>query len=255
MSSCFSMYGLAGTTTSETLLPKTPALSFGDDESVSPTISMATTLMASPMTRLGDGFMGIKLQSPTLSMKSDTDVESPEVSFKDNKKKEYRCDIPGCEKMFTRRYNLKSHHLSIHAGERPFGCPNCTSSFSRQHDLKRHVRSVHSDTRPHKCPHCTLTFARSDALKRHLGVEAKRLSNGGYIVEQSPVISQCDYDPDMSIEDAHLGELDAQLLDAPEDVMKEWMNASSVESSVTNQTNNFLKMPASNVQNTLQVSK
>ncbi|KAI8851144.1 hypothetical protein BC829DRAFT_387444 [Chytridium lagenaria] len=82
----------------------------------------------------------------------------------------YHCPHEGCDKTFTRRYNLQSH-LRCHSGERPFNCRFCTATFSRKHDLRRH-------TRPHHCRHCNLSFARSDALKRHLSSEAKRAASG-----------------------------------------------------------------------------
>ncbi|KAJ3193813.1 Metallothionein expression activator [Irineochytrium annulatum] len=102
--------------------------------------------------------------------------------------KVYRCPEPGCEKTFTRRYNLQSH-LRCHSGERPFRCDFCPATFSRKHDLRRHTRSLHSEERPHLCMHCSLSFARSDALKRHLAAEGKRAGGnhppvGGSFVDE-----------------------------------------------------------------------
>lgn len=85
----------------------------------------------------------------------------------------YRCPRTGCDKYFTRKFNLSSHQR-IHTGVRPYPCLLCTSEFSRKHDLRRHVKSLHSETKSHKCNHCNLSFARGDALRRHMiSVSAK----------------------------------------------------------------------------------
>ncbi|KAJ3295890.1 Metallothionein expression activator, partial [Borealophlyctis nickersoniae] len=49
----------------------------------------------------------------------------------------YKCEYPGCTKVFTRSYNLKSHQ-KIHTGDELFLCEYCPSRFTRGHDLKRH---------------------------------------------------------------------------------------------------------------------
>jgi hypothetical protein len=78
----------------------------------------------------------------------------------------YRCPWEGCEKLFNRFYNLRSHYR-IHSGERPFCCDSCPSSFARNHDLKRHQR-IHSGHKPFTCQTCRKSFSRNDAMSRHL---------------------------------------------------------------------------------------
>ncbi|KAI9335496.1 hypothetical protein BDR26DRAFT_785843, partial [Obelidium mucronatum] len=53
----------------------------------------------------------------------------------------YPCQIPGCDKVFQRRYHMVSH-LATHTAFKPFSCSEkgCTSSFRRPQDLKRHLR-------------------------------------------------------------------------------------------------------------------
>lgn len=88
--------------------------------------------------------------------------------------KRFPCTEPGCEKSFTRRYNL-SAHLRCHRSEKPFACGECDFRFARKHDLTRHVRSLHELKRSYgPCPTCGAYFTRSDALSRHLKVEAER---------------------------------------------------------------------------------
>ncbi|KAF9353047.1 Metallothionein expression activator [Mortierella sp. AD094] len=50
----------------------------------------------------------------------------------------FPCEYPGCDKVFARLYNLKSHSRT-HTDERPFVCSSCQLAFARNHDLKRHI--------------------------------------------------------------------------------------------------------------------
>jgi len=75
------------------------------------------------------------------------------------------CPWPGCNKAFTRLYNVNSHYRT-HTKERPFGCGVCGQLFARGHDLKRHWK-IHSADKPFACDGCGKSFSRSDALTRH----------------------------------------------------------------------------------------
>ena len=78
----------------------------------------------------------------------------------------YCCPWTGCNKVFNRFYNLRSHYR-IHSGEKPFTCNYCEASFARNHDLKRHER-IHLKTKPYVCPVCNKAFSRNDAMNRHV---------------------------------------------------------------------------------------
>ncbi|CCH41467.1 Zinc finger protein [Wickerhamomyces ciferrii] len=79
--------------------------------------------------------------------------------------KTYVCNFKNCGKLFTRRYNVRSH-VQTHLSDRPFLCDfeGCNKAFVRQHDLTRH-KKIHEEFE-HKCP-CGKGFSRHDALYRH----------------------------------------------------------------------------------------
>ncbi|RKU42905.1 hypothetical protein DL546_001479 [Coniochaeta pulveracea] len=83
----------------------------------------------------------------------------------------FRCEVKGCNKLFSRSYNYKAH-METHDEKRqyPFPCTvaDCTKKFVRKTDLQRHHQSVHLKERSHKCDYCGRLFARKDTLRRHM---------------------------------------------------------------------------------------
>ncbi|KAL2168037.1 hypothetical protein VTG60DRAFT_513 [Thermothelomyces hinnuleus] len=76
----------------------------------------------------------------------------------------WRCLYEGCNKIFGRKENIKSH-VQTHLNDRQYQCPTCKKCFVRQHDLKRHAK-IHTGIKPYPCE-CGNSFARHDALTRH----------------------------------------------------------------------------------------
>ncbi|KAJ3216745.1 hypothetical protein HDU67_009071 [Dinochytrium kinnereticum] len=85
--------------------------------------------------------------------------------------KRYPCKQPGCNRSFTRLFNLKAHMETHNPDrERSFKCEHCGVAFCRAQDLLRHG-TVHDKTNLMVCPACpTKTFSRKDALRRHIRV-------------------------------------------------------------------------------------
>jgi len=103
---------------------------------------------------------------PSLPSTSRDSLEAPSRRKQDRK---HCCTFPGCQRRFSRMYNLKTHYETHFPNRvRPFPCNQCSKAFSRKHDLQRHVTSVHKGEKLHQCDRCGKGFARKDALTRHL---------------------------------------------------------------------------------------
>ena len=57
---------------------------------------------------------------------------------------ETQCNIAGCGKMLSSKYNLKRHIESCHNGIRPYECGVCYKRFSSKQNKREHVRLEHS---------------------------------------------------------------------------------------------------------------
>ncbi|NP_001083013.2 general transcription factor IIIA, b [Danio rerio] len=65
----------------------------------------------------------------------------------------FKCTREGCQKSYTRRFNLENHVLDFHEGKRDFTChfTGCDKAFAMEESLKRHfVVHMPQKTKPQK---------------------------------------------------------------------------------------------------------
>ncbi|KAJ3220750.1 hypothetical protein HK099_004040 [Clydaea vesicula] len=99
--------------------------------------------------QISDLSFHIKNKSPNPKVKSRKSMNVKKKKFNNPLNQEkitqfFPCSQPGCKKVFTRKYNLRTHE-SVHLGLNPkFPCNECTSIFTRKNDLLRHSRKLHS---------------------------------------------------------------------------------------------------------------
>jgi len=60
-----------------------------------------------------------------------------------NEQPEYRCEVPGCNKSYTRKERLNIHLKHIHLGQCDYTCPVCGRDFQRKEHMQRHLKKVH----------------------------------------------------------------------------------------------------------------
>lgn len=67
-----------------------------------------------------------------------------------------------CEKLFNSRF-LHQHQLRVHSGEKKLRCPKegCNKEFTRRFNLESHVHGDHEGKRPFSCAYagCGKSFA------------------------------------------------------------------------------------------------
>lgn len=123
---------------------------------------------------------GCDFNSPSKKSKKPTTLPRGAIDqyVKELPDKEFRCLYPGCDKLFKRRYNIRSH-IQTHLEDRPYACDisGCSKAFVRNHDLIRHKKS-HFE-KQYACP-CGKKFNREDALVVH---RSRMICSGGKVYE------------------------------------------------------------------------
>ena len=77
----------------------------------------------------------------------------------------YKCDYPGCQRVFKENAKLKRHKL-VHTGEKAFKCEYCGLSFSLRHNLKTHEKT-HARRDLLKCRYCRYETIQKCNLRLH----------------------------------------------------------------------------------------
>uniref|UniRef100_A0A7S0ZD01 C2H2-type domain-containing protein n=1 Tax=Timspurckia oligopyrenoides TaxID=708627 RepID=A0A7S0ZD01_9RHOD len=81
-----------------------------------------------------------KTEAKNIALRKTDDIEVGE-EFDITGCKVHRCPRDGCDKLFSRKHNLKVH-MRRHTGEMPYQCPHngCSKSFKWKSSLKYHER-------------------------------------------------------------------------------------------------------------------
>ncbi|KAL2023832.1 hypothetical protein VTK56DRAFT_1099 [Thermocarpiscus australiensis] len=90
------------------------------------------------------------------------------------KRKQFCCDIPGCNKKFGQKNNLETHRRA-HTGHSPCVCKFCGERFTQDINLKTHTRR-HTGEKPYRCPQCGKSFPQRANVKSHMRTHERRES-------------------------------------------------------------------------------
>ncbi|KAM9712609.1 general transcription factor IIIA, b [Menidia menidia] len=89
-------------------------------------------------------------------------------------RREHKAKVPcgDCEKLFSNAWFLHLHELRAHSGaKRSFSCPRegCNKKFTRRFNLENHVLADHEGKKPFSCAYagCGKSFAMKESLWRH----------------------------------------------------------------------------------------
>jgi len=83
-------------------------------------------------------------------------------------KKDWRCEVEGCGRVFTTKTMWTKHGKWGHGGEEmPFVCDVCGKGFVKATQLRKHRESVHLKIKEWICEECGEGFTCGATLKRH----------------------------------------------------------------------------------------
>ena len=84
------------------------------------------------------------INSPLQNIGVNGDNENKFTPIQNNKKRRIACTSEGCDKTFTKHYNMRIH-LRSHQGLKPYHCrwPGCTYASSDRSHTFRHIRQIH----------------------------------------------------------------------------------------------------------------
>ena len=73
--------------------------------------------------------------------------------MKTAQKNQFSCTF--CEKILTRKINLKQHVISVHLDKKEISCSKCDFKTSQKRYLKEHLKGIHDETiyACSLCPH------------------------------------------------------------------------------------------------------
>lgn len=78
----------------------------------------------------------------------------------------YCCMIPGCDKAYNTKFNLKRHLDSIHLKKKRHQCSICYRWFASKQNLSEH-NNLHTGAKPFSCSICGKLFRQLSQLSLH----------------------------------------------------------------------------------------
>lgn len=90
------------------------------------------------------------------------------VHLRRHKKKDLKCDYPGCHWTFAYQNELNAHKRT-HNNERKYLCDTCGFTAFEKYHLRRHEK-IHKNERKHHCEYCTYKAGNKTHLRRHMRI-------------------------------------------------------------------------------------
>lgn len=89
------------------------------------------------------------------------------------KKKNYDCDVEGCNYSSYGHYSMQLHKFNRHGADHPtrkdgYFCETCGSRFKTTTKLKEHIDKKHLFIKNFGCDHCHMKFYKKECLRRHI---------------------------------------------------------------------------------------